>query len=83
MSKNSLPHRKDIPKEETWNLESIFPSISEWEQAYIAVEAKLPELAAYQGRLGQSPSQLLGYFDLAHEVTIQAVKVMVYSGLDQ
>jgi oligoendopeptidase F len=83
MPNTRLPMRKDIPVEQTWNLESIFPSVSAWESAYEEVEARLPLLAQYRGRLGESPSALLKYFNLANQISILALKVMVYSGLDQ
>lgn len=83
MSNTSLPVRKDVPREQTWNLESIFPSVTAWEAACQEVEARLPNLAQYQGRLGEAPNVLLEYFDLANQISILALKAMVYSGLDQ
>jgi len=39
MSKDKTLHpRSEIPIEETWNLESIFPNIEAWEKALKKVE---------------------------------------------
>jgi oligoendopeptidase F len=83
MTNTSLPPRSEIPIQETWNLSSIFPDVAAWEAALQQVEVDLPKLAVYQGRLGESPETLLEYIKLAEEITILAMKVMVYSGLDQ
>jgi len=82
MTKKNLPPRNEVPIEETWNLESIFPNTKAWQEAVEEVEARLPELASYQGRLGESAQILLEYLDKAQEVTRLAMKVMVYAGLE-
>jgi len=82
MSKTTLPSRQEVTIEETWNLESIFPTIGAWEAALKEVEQKTPELAQYQGRLGESPKILLEYLTKAEYLNRLALKVMVYAGLD-
>jgi oligoendopeptidase F len=83
MTQTSLPTRSQVPVQETWNLESIFPSIDAWEAALKQVNEDLPKLEPYQGKLGSNPVTLLEYLNLSQEITILAMKVMVYSGLDQ
>jgi oligoendopeptidase F len=83
MTRTSLPTRSQIPVQETWNLESIFPSVDAWEAALKQVEDDLPKLETYQGKLGSNPETTLEYLNLAQEITILAMKVIVYSGLDQ
>jgi len=83
MSKNTLPNRSQVPLNETWNLASIFPSLGDWEAALVKVEKDLPKLSDFQGKLGKDPITLLNYLNLAQEISIIAMKVVVYSGLDQ
>jgi oligoendopeptidase F len=78
-----LPPRSEIPIEETWNLKSIFPSVRDWETALKTVESKLSEITKYQGQLSKGPLTLLEYLKIAEDTNILALKVMVYSGLDQ
>jgi oligoendopeptidase F len=62
---------------------SIFPKLTDWEIAFEKVRNNLPKLKKFRGRLNQSPETLTEYFDLAHEITILALKVMVYANLEQ
>ncbi len=81
MSQTTLPARNEVSIEETWNLESIFPSVDDWEAALKKVEDDLPKLGEYQDKLGTSPAIFLEYAELAEEVSKLAMKVMVYAGL--
>jgi oligoendopeptidase F len=83
MTTTSLPARNEIPVEETWNLTSIFPTNADWEAALEHVKTELPELEKYKGRLGENPETFIEYFNQAHGLTILAMKVVVYSSLDQ
>jgi len=83
MLKTSLPHRSEVSQNETWNLRSIFPTTTNWEVALEKVINDLPALGKYHNRLGETPEILIEYFNLAHEITILAMKVIVYSNLDQ
>ncbi len=80
-SSTHLPARKDVPQEETWNLESIFPSLEDWHAAYRDVEERLSTLDEFKGRLGESPQTLLQALKTAEQLAIDAMKVFVYAGL--
>jgi oligoendopeptidase F len=81
MQKTTLPPRAEVPVEETWNLENIFPSVDAWESAKEDVLTMLPSLAEYKGRLSEGP-ETLGDFIQAYEKAIRlAAKVMVYGML--
>ena len=55
----SLPKRSEIPTSYTWNLASIYQSDADWEKDFSAVTGLLPQLTAFQGRLGSSAEALL------------------------
>ncbi len=80
-SASHLPARKDVPQEETWNLESIFPTLEAWHAAYQDVEARLPAIGEFKGRLGESPQTLLRAIKTAEQLAIDGMKVFVYAGL--
>src|SRR5579883_2179585 len=66
----ALPKRSEVALEDTWNLETIFPSVADWEAAFKQVSETLPELGAFQGKLGESGETLLASFqarDTAYE----------------
>lgn len=82
MAHNSLPARSEIKKEETWNLESIYPDLERWQQARQELEKTLPELESFQGSLAESPGQLIGGLKLREKVIRQARQVGMYALLD-
>ncbi|MDZ7843276.1 MAG: oligoendopeptidase F [Anaerolineales bacterium] len=82
MAHNTLPARSEIKKEETWNLESIYPELESWQQARQELEKTLPELESFQGRLAESPGQLIGGLKLREKVIRQARQVGMYAMLD-
>jgi len=80
MSKSTtLPLRSQVPLAETWDLESIFPSPSDWEAAGEEIKGYIPQLAAYQGRIKEGPKALLEYLRLAEKAGIQAGKYINYA----
>ena len=81
MSQKSLPQRNEVPLEETWNLASIFASPEEWKKGVHQVNSWLPQIAAYQGKLGTSPQMLAKTLHEVEELLILAMKVFVYTGL--
>ena len=63
MEKTVLPSRSEIPVEETWNLESIFPNVEAWEEAKTEVLSKLPMLSEFKEKLGENPAALGDFFE--------------------
>jgi oligoendopeptidase F len=63
----SLPDRSQAPIEQTWDLESIYPTPAAWEEACRQLESQLPALSAFQGRLAEGPQTLLSFLDLFQE----------------
>jgi oligoendopeptidase F len=50
--------RSEIPKEYQWDETHIYASLEDWEADLAKVEAMVPDLAAYEGRLGESADVL-------------------------
>lgn len=73
--------RADVPKEQTWNRESVFESWEDYQAEFDAVAEKLPELAAFAGRLSESPQILLDYFNLLYPLLRRAGRLSVFLGL--
>ena len=74
----TLPLRSQVPIEETWDLESIFPTPEDWEAAGEEITGYIPKLAAYQGKLND-PQTLLAYLRLAETAGILASKYQNYA----
>jgi oligoendopeptidase F len=82
MEKQSLPPRSDVPFEETWNLENIFPDVESWETAKEDILNDIPALAAYKGKLSKDPQSLADFLECYEKTLRLAAKVMVYGMLD-
>ena len=54
MAANRIPARKDVPEEFTWNLKDIFESDEAWLREFEALKGLPEQVAAFQGRLGES-----------------------------
>ena len=78
MSK-SLPNRAEVDARFTWNSESVFPDGAGWEAAVSSVLARLPDLAEFEGHLGESPDMLADWFDAADSAQLLMGKVVVYA----
>ncbi|MBS1248465.1 MAG: Oligoendopeptidase F, plasmid [Chloroflexi bacterium] len=81
MPKTILPARNEVPFEETWNIESIFSTVEDWQTAYEEVKAKLPSLREFEGTLEQGPKTLLACLTKMEETLRLAQKVIVYGML--
>lgn len=81
MEQNTLPKRREIPVEYTWNLADIFPSDEAWFQEYEALKDLPERIAAFQGRLGDSAEELLAYFRQDDEISLRLEKLYTYASL--
>lgn len=73
--------RSEVPVEETWRLEDIFPSPAAWEAALRALEADLPALTRYRGRVGESAATLLACLTDWEQFMVRAEPVASFASL--
>ncbi len=64
--------REEIPMEDKWAVEDLYPSDEAWEEALAGIAAKKDDAAAFAGKLGQSGEILYNYLyqDEMTDVTI-------------
>ncbi len=74
-----IPERSEIPVQYTWNTDDLFVSDEAWQQAYDAVQAKIPQLAAYAGRLSESAATLYEYIKLDEQLSDELAPVANYA----
>jgi oligoendopeptidase F len=79
----AVPARSDVPAEHRWNAESVFASPEAWQEAFTAAAARLPELKAFEGRLGEGPGVLADFFALTESITRQVGHVYFYAVMTQ
>ena len=71
--------RDQIPQEDTWALEDLYPSDESWEQALSALTARGAEAAAFAGKLGESGETLCAFLHLVEDVDGQSELLANYA----
>ena len=78
MANKVLPRNK-IDKKFTWNAESVFPSITAWEEEARKVVEDIARVKQYQGRLAESVEILLEALQVSEELIGRAYKLYMYA----
>jgi len=76
---SSVPERDELDDEYKWDLESIYATDEDWEDGFEALQAKLDDLEAYEGRLTEDGDTLLAALELRDEIYREAEKVSSYA----
>jgi len=73
--------RSEIPNQYKWDLTHIYRTDADCEADLAAIEAALPAIKSYEGKISKSPDDLLAYFALTEDVYRKYEKAQVYSGM--
>ncbi|HEY1354400.1 MAG TPA: oligoendopeptidase F [Ktedonobacteraceae bacterium] len=73
--------RNDIAREYIWNLESIFTTNADWQQAYQAVSERIAHLEALKGKLTESGRALFEVLQARDAAFEQIEKLFVYASM--
>lgn len=76
---NVIRKRSDIPVEDTWALEDIYPTDEAWEQELATLEADKGVLTAYAGRLCESGQTLFAYLQQMEKTNEKASSLANYA----
>lgn len=71
--------RDAVALQHTWDLSSIYHTPTDWDRAYQSLEEALSELAQFQGRLGESPTTLLAWFQTYERLGDPLSKMLLYA----
>lgn len=74
-----VPERDELPVEHTWELEAIFEDTEAWEAAFEDVSARIEEIRAYEGRLGESGEILAEALSTRDELARDVEQVSAYA----
>jgi oligoendopeptidase F len=75
-----LPARNEVPREHTWDTESIYPDLTAWTAALEGLKRELPSLAAFKGTL-RDPQRLLEFLEARGAFELELNKVYVYASM--
>ncbi len=78
--------RSDVLEQDRWNLSALYPSLADWQKDFQSIVHKetppfFEELAAFRGKLGESPEILLKALDLYFETERKLRKLYTYAHL--
>jgi len=77
----ALKERKDVPKENRWNLSPMFESDDAWEKLYKDLEKEVPRYETFRGKLGNSPELFKEAFEFDLEVSRSLEQLYTYAHL--
>ena len=73
--------RAEIPQEYTWDWSHVFTDVAAWEAELAAVEALVPDMAAYEGRLGESADVLYEAVQTMESLSQRLMRLYAYTQL--
>lgn len=76
-----VPRRSDVEARYKWRLEDIYPTHEAWNADYAKVEALLPKLKSYRGKLGASGDNLLAALRTDDEINKILGALFTYAGM--
>ncbi|NHN42040.1 oligoendopeptidase F [Halorubellus sp. JP-L1] len=76
---SSVPERSEIDEQYKWDLESVYASDDEWEDAFEAVSERLEELQQYEGEVVADGETLLSTLELRDDVMREVSTVASYA----
>ncbi|MEB3100262.1 oligoendopeptidase F [Ferviditalea candida] len=77
---SQLPARSEIPVEERWRLEDLFPDQKSWNDEYELTNGLIGRIAEYQGKL-EDPEMLKKCFQQEDELSLHTERLYVYANM--
>ncbi|WP_082234640.1 oligoendopeptidase F [Halobacillus massiliensis] len=79
MATKQLPKREEVPKERTWDLESIFATDEEWYKEFENTKEMVPEIDKFKGTLGESAAHLYKMLELQDKLSNKIGLLFTYA----
>jgi len=76
---NKIPKRSEQDPAFCWNTADLYTDDAAWSAEFDACQQLPAQVAAYQGRLGESARTLLDYLTLNEQVTRRVMRLFVYA----
>ena len=65
-----IPQRNEIPAEDKWSIEDLYPTDEAWEQDLARAKEFPAKIASYKGLLSTDPAKLLEYLKCDDDMTV-------------
>jgi oligoendopeptidase F len=73
--------RNKIPDKYKWNLADIYPSDDAWKKAKDQLNAEIPKVGQFKGKLASSAKELLACLDFNTKLTKDYARLFVYASM--
>ena len=74
-----IPQRKDIPAEDKWAIEDIYPTDEAWEQDFARAKGFAEIVSGYKGKLCTDSAKLLEYLRTDDDMTVVLESLINYA----
>lgn len=74
-----VKERQDIEQKYKWDLSELYSSVDEWREAKKSIEARLPEITKYQGKLSESADNLYFTLNSTYSILKDFYRLTIYS----
>ncbi len=81
LASKSTPIRVEVPKEDTWNLTSLFSHDAEWESAFEELRSRYSKIHEFRGHLSESSEILKKCLEFEREIDLLTERVHEYAML--
>jgi len=71
--------RDEIDVKYKWKIDDLYSSVDEWQNDLVAIEARIPEITEFQGKLAESPKNLLTTLENMFSIYKNYYKLSSYS----
>lgn len=79
MARMVVRKRSDIPIEDTWKLEDMFPNDKSWEEEYDVLVCEIEQMKKYVGQLSKSSDTLLACLQKSDSLSYHLGRIVVYA----
>lgn len=73
-----IPRREELAREDTWDLEALFPTPERWEEDFQRIDALLAPALAFQGKL-DSPETIAALFEAEDALSLLIERLYAYA----
>ena len=73
--------RADVPVDDTWKLEDLFPTADDWQNQLNAALGDIPSVSAFSGRLAEGAVTLLECLEATERLMMRMLRVGTYAFL--
>ncbi|MCL2478495.1 MAG: oligoendopeptidase F [Treponema sp.] len=83
MSNETIPLRRDVPRENTWDLSKLFMDDEAWKKGLETYEKEAEKIPSFRGTLGKSAENLAAWLDYVRDLGILEERLGSYAELRQ